>query len=307
MNGGPTTLWGALPIWLGVLSGCLGGDDVGSASSIQGSFDEASGAIDGIVTDEQLLPIDGALIVLDAKRNATSDAAGSFAFRYLQPGAYSLTATKPGFANSTQTVEIRAGESSRVVFTLIAAPSLEAYHETFVQKGLLGCSATVEDTFIYYINCEAIYIAGQHSLDRHILIFRFGRLDANVSGFWAETAWTPNQLFARTLWVNWGISSGSVPSQNLYIVYPFYDDWGKSPHRQRLPLHLLTNMLKNRTSDMCKMDGDCSIISVNYAGHDTFTLLPRGIGAQFQQRFDQYLTVFRRGELPAEFSVVPDQ
>lgn len=286
-----------------LLAGCASNDN-NDPLTAQG-FDDSTGVIQGTVTDDQLAPVGDVLVTLDDVLNQTTGPDGSFRFPYVEPGEHVLSATRPDYASATRKVDVEAGATATINLALLPLPSDAPYHETQVQEGLLGCSFTVEGTFVYYLNCEALYIAGQHDLDRHILRFNIGRLEG-VSGWFAETSWQLSQTFARALWINWGTSSGSQPDQNLYILYPFHDSVGPSPHRQRFNNTTVLNHLEAQPSDLCSLETDCNLFSTNYSGHDTLTLLPIGVGGQIQQRFEQYLTTFRNGELPEDFTVLPD-
>lgn len=296
----------AVALGLLVLAGCAAGGPPEPAGRDDG-VDAATGSIRGTVTDDQLVPLAGAAVSLDGTQAVVTGEDGGFAFSFVPPGDHAVAASLEGFANASRAVSVVAAEPTYVVLGLTRLGSETPYHETQLQQGLLGCSATVEGTFLYYANCEALYIAGLHSVDRHILGFQVGPL-ADIVGFWSETVWQPSQTFARALWILWTTSTGSQPDQNLYILYPFYDSNGPSPHRQRMEIANLTAHLEDQPSELCQADGDsCEIFSVNYSGHDTLTVLPAGIGVQVQQRYEQYLTTFHGGELPMDFTVLPDQ
>jgi hypothetical protein len=283
---------------------CIGGGefevDAGGAS-----FDDSTGYISGAVTDDQLAPLASVTVGIGGTEPQLTAVDGSFMFRYLAPGEYVVVATLDGYTAASRQVAVQAGATETVLLQLVPLASDAAYHETQKKDGLLGCSATIEGTFVYYLNCEALYIAGQHGLDRHILGFQVGSVEG-VSGWWAETVWLPSQTFARALWILWGTSTGSQPSQNLYILYPFHESVSPSPHRQRFEQETLLKHIAETPSDLCAVETECELFSTNYSGHDSFTVLPAGIGVQVQQRFEQYLTTFHNGPLPEEFTVLPD-
>lgn len=100
-----------------------------------------SGDIAGVVTDPAGAAVVGAQIIIQsvgtgATFNNTSSATGSYRASLLQPGAYTITVTGPGFQTTTSTVNVSAGavangnvkltlgKSSQTVMVTSAAPLL---------------------------------------------------------------------------------------------------------------------------------------------------------------------------------------
>jgi len=80
---------------------------------------ERKGTISGRVTDSSGGVLQGAEVSIEANAlKAVSDVQGQFFIRSLDPGSYTLLVTYVGFANSTQTVTVGAGQVAAVEFKL---------------------------------------------------------------------------------------------------------------------------------------------------------------------------------------------
>jgi hypothetical protein len=98
--------------------------------------DSALGVIAGVVVDQAIRPVAGATVELEGTgRNTTTDAGGSFLLRDVEPGTHFLTASGGGISDVQTSVEVRAGEVSRVklqgVYTFVPMP----FHETHKFSG----------------------------------------------------------------------------------------------------------------------------------------------------------------------------
>jgi hypothetical protein len=90
---------GSLPQWNGVVSWTYG-DFVGTVRDTLGAA------------------LSGASVSVSGGGSATSDAVGKYAFRFLEPGAYTLTAAKSGYASQAKTVTAVADTTVTVDFAL---------------------------------------------------------------------------------------------------------------------------------------------------------------------------------------------
>jgi hypothetical protein len=73
---------------------------------------ETTGSINGVITNSKTSePISGALIVLGTNNPINSNSDGTFQFKDLQPQDYTLTITKTGYNNKTETVTVTANQT----------------------------------------------------------------------------------------------------------------------------------------------------------------------------------------------------
>lgn len=108
------------------------------------------GGIEGSVVDTTLLPIANATVTLRESGGAGAVLSstktledGRFVFNLLDPGTYRVTATKRGFANTTQVAVVAAGEATIARLTLGDVPVEEPYVELMIQDGLISCAFAV--------------------------------------------------------------------------------------------------------------------------------------------------------------------
>lgn len=148
-----------------LVSGCVQGEASEAPSTGGGpaapdaaepaGFDENTGAIEGLVTDDQLQPLPGAQvgIIGTPDRVTVTDVAGRFSLSNLEPGKYQLSANALGYESAARLVEVQAGTLTTVNFALPAIPIMEPYHELFLFNGYISCALAVVRT-TYPLNCN---------------------------------------------------------------------------------------------------------------------------------------------------------
>lgn len=138
-----------------LVSGCIQGQASEAPTTAGGQaapdaaepagFDENTGAIEGLVTDDQLQPLPGAQvgIIGTPDRVTVTDVAGRFSLSNLDPGKYQLSANALGYESAARLVEVQAGTLTTVNFALPALPIQEPYHEIFIWSGMIECAVAV--------------------------------------------------------------------------------------------------------------------------------------------------------------------
>lgn len=115
------------------LAGCIGGGETtGTGDGPAGpdvQFTEDTGAITGVVQNEELLPIEGAVVgTKEGDLEATTDADGFYAISNVEPGEYSLFVQAIGYESTVANVEVVAGSAVEANFQLSQVASDEPYH-----------------------------------------------------------------------------------------------------------------------------------------------------------------------------------
>jgi hypothetical protein len=117
------------------------GSDNGPVSAPAGEVDESTGALAGLIIDEELQPIPGAeagLFETDFVASAASD--GSFSFSLVPPGDYLLLVGALGHASRSLVVSIVAGEVTTTKVTLANVPIAAPRAELFLFNGYITCT-----------------------------------------------------------------------------------------------------------------------------------------------------------------------
>ncbi len=118
---------------------------------------DTTGVIRGIVVDQAIVPIEGALIEIKASGlSATTNDAGAFAFADLSPGTYFIEASKAGYKSVQQSAVVEAGVDNPpiVKVRMDADPQSLPYVEVDQFDGFLQCS--VRAGFIGYAACSGM-------------------------------------------------------------------------------------------------------------------------------------------------------
>lgn len=93
-----------------------------SADTIR--VNEALGAIDGIVTDSNLVPLRGAFVsILNSSIRVGTGPNGRFRITRIPPGQFLLIVKRGGYRPTSAMVEVRALDTLRLAYTLSEAPA----------------------------------------------------------------------------------------------------------------------------------------------------------------------------------------
>jgi hypothetical protein len=142
-----------LVVALAILPGCLSKGETGStldqaASDLDLKATATTGVIRGVVVDEGIRPLAGALVTATSNGHAAatnSTATGAFGFQGLAPGTYLVKAHKAGYRDTQASAEVKAGvdESLSVKLTLpLDASFVRPYAVGSVFKGFIDCGLT---------------------------------------------------------------------------------------------------------------------------------------------------------------------
>lgn len=186
------------------LAGCAGGGGDGGSPDPAQDVDfedleleatDTTGIIRGVVVDTAIRPVGDAVVELrgaEAPMQARSNEQGAFGFDRLPPGDYFLTATKPGYVEAQQAVQVVAGvaEPPIVKILLEADPSTAPYVTAYVFDGFLECS--VRAVVIGYAACSN----GAFANDRFLQEYE----PNGVPDHWqSEMLWESTQAFGEEL------------------------------------------------------------------------------------------------------------
>src|SRR5690606_15697495 len=85
-----------------------------------------NGAVSGRITDQQLVPLEGAsLSIQELGRTASTSSTGEFSFADVPNGTYTLVTTFIGYETETQTVTVSGGTVRLAITMVTSAESLE--------------------------------------------------------------------------------------------------------------------------------------------------------------------------------------
>ncbi|MEK6974859.1 MAG: carboxypeptidase-like regulatory domain-containing protein [Candidatus Thermoplasmatota archaeon] len=101
------------------------------------------GAIAGVVVDEAIRPVPGAVLATPDGRNATSDDNGVFRLGLLEPGFYALAARATGFLTMQASVEVVAGETATLKVQLVRDIRPQPYLVTYPYDAYMQVWGTI--------------------------------------------------------------------------------------------------------------------------------------------------------------------
>ncbi len=103
---------------------------------------KTTGVIRGVVVDEAIIPLEGAKVrIASLKIETTSLADGSFGFSELEPGAYFLDVTKPGYKKVQVHATVEAGVAKPAITRVLLEADLASlpHSELLTFNGYLQC------------------------------------------------------------------------------------------------------------------------------------------------------------------------
>lgn len=324
------TLGLAAILFTTILAGCVTGETADAPEITQqaapAEFDEETGAIEGVVVDDSLVPIPGAVVGLHGNEEflTETDDGGAFSFSKVPPGTHTILAQKIGFQTLSKAIDVPVGAVTPVELVLTPVPIDAPYYETHEQRGLFGCGSSWRPSLGVpgVLTVGGVAACGVTSLVLNDTTYDNFLLHWETSGNdtedWEaavfEMSWTSNQVFGSGMAVYWEVEGCSNNRTGRFAL-----ERGDSPLRARLAGPDLDDRLLNITTNGCGSDDceaekcqtcdedKCRMHSRVFSDPDTLgPSAPADIGVTFQQTFQQFFTEFYIEEGPAEFTALDD-
>lgn len=156
--------------------------------------------IQGVVVDEELVPIEGVRITDDnSPQVAVTDSAGAFTLGPVESGEHVLTAEKAGYATETLRVEVFDEPVLAVRVILEATAKAVPFHESVLHVTFVNCASR---NLIGGMPCTALpdYVLGTNVSSNERYYFQFvvpspGLADMLVEMIWTEQTLASDMLF----------------------------------------------------------------------------------------------------------------
>ena len=217
-------------------AGCSGGPKAGPSG--EGDATEP-GTLSGVVVDEAVRPLGGINVTLSNGQATLTGTDGAFRFTGLDSGVYVLRAKAAGYADTTTTVTVLAGDSTPLVkLVLLADASTRAYAESYVHEGFVQCSMYWDPGGYRFAACgagnvgslivcsttEGQFCLGNVTEDRYITVLDFQTTPQFLQ---TETFWDSTQAFGSEFYNLIGSATPEELQQPTSQV--FNDTHGPSP------------------------------------------------------------------------------
>lgn len=286
--------WNALVIVAALLlAGCSSKGGGTEEQRLEDLFDETTvgtgkGLIRGIVLDPALTPVPGATVKLVGQEDKTTDDNGLFVFSDLDPDTYFVQASKPGWTEVQQAVDVLAdvAEPPILKVAIERIPGAEPRAETLVLDGYISCSA---GTPVSFHDCNTV--EEQRS-----------RVYFPIQGrpLWVQTelVWESTQAAGDWLYVVQGVcvcGDDEVPD----VGPGRFDETPEatSPYIARANPEFLAD--QDAGGENLEL-----VVDASASGPEPDTT--NGSGVALNQRFQVYATFFYNLEPDAEWSFVED-
>jgi hypothetical protein len=316
-----------------VFAGCIVGEaetkdaPVDDSVAAPPTFGDDSGAIHGMITNEEGQPMPGASVgIVDAAELATqSSGNGEYTLSELAPGTYNLAVAALGFETQARRVTVVVGEVTEADFVLQQIAIDVAYHEIRTEAGYVLCTVraypgvptTGAGGLPRWVTgvaaCGETEVPG-FPKDRFIIHWK--PLAEGVTELLLEMEWRSNQALGKGQGVTLEMDG---KSNNLAATYG--DVLGTSPIR----LHVNETKMKAvaETAGQDCFESKCKMQTRVFGAANTTEfyspvappeLGPAGkpsnkidAGIVFDQRNTQYITTFHGMLRPTAYTAVADK
>ena len=307
-----------------LLSGCSQkGGDGKTDPQLEQSFDEfdlqataTTGVIRGIVVDDAIKPIPGALVALsgESKLETKTDGNGLFGFDDLPAQTYFLSITKAGYRPTQQSVDVVAGVADPPIAKVLlqADPSSIPYFEQTSYTGYIQCGFLLTRFVFDASYCDPQGATGLSANDDSSPWFA---VTGEPTYFQSEMTWEAAQEFSKTLvTIQWACNEDDCGNDD----YRLCNVWGTSPIICRVDMEGGGGMTDPTTGG--QLGGGVGIneskLGSENQGFQTAMFagcynqcVPGtavGAGMAIEQKFTIFTTLFYGYAPPADWSFVAD-
>lgn len=207
-----------LLVLLSIGAGCLG-----SGSKAADRAAGALGAIEGTVSDDELLPLVAAHVtLLPANLTTTTDDLGLFRFDAVEPGAWTVEARADGRTAGSHDATVVASSVTHLQLILSKVEAHVARGSPVRFQSIFTCSTSAGDCYDVLAD-HGVYVPGS-SPERHGFVTG---VDAGATGVNVTLTWTPQTALAQRFFVEG--YAGQLAGQP-----PLFHLEGTSPIEKRL-------------------------------------------------------------------------
>lgn len=297
------------------LAGCASGADPVSmeeeeALAQAARFDETTGAVEGVVTDEAILPLVGVTVRPEVGEATTTDAQGRFSLSYLAPGSLTVNFELGGFENATRTIEVRLGEIVSVSLQLVAVGADVPYHLTHEDAGRMMCAADTRPRLFALNFCGAVALFSPATGDDSLGTFTLTGNSSRLVDIVFQTHWVTNQATGRGLEVFWEAYQRITDPTTFPEGAPrrFGSASGVSPLRAAANESTIQAIVHAQPAPLyCHVGAPCMVMARTFPRATTLgPTSPADAAFYVDQRFTHVLTEFYRAPAPPGFSALAD-
>lgn len=170
------------------------------------------GELHGVVVDDTIQPLAGATVTAGpGDLQATTDRNGSFVFRDLDPGTYTLTATLDGYLESTVVGSVLRDRASPVVKIILPIDTEQlAFVSPYTFKGLFECGGGIDDITCSNVNIITWVVLGLGNVTNDRSLF-LQWIDGPPTYLQTELVWESTQPLGDSL----GFAVGGATEEQL--------------------------------------------------------------------------------------------
>lgn len=298
-----------------VLSGCVGGSDVGPSAIDGGGEREAgSGAIQGLVTDEEGLPVEGVQVtILALDRSVTTGPSGEYTFENLPAGTYQVFFAKLGYESLGRMATVAEDDTAVLNVVLGFIEVDEIYHVVYgPYSGYVSCAyvkpgiAHVPHSLVngsWSGNCNFLNVNNLLGEQHNVL-----EIEPDQDNIWAvigEMRWTQT-------------AAGTADSFALFFTHEdgYGRDWWCQANGQS-PIQFAYHV--NETKRLCDREGsdpdgepstDHVLHLTAFLDFQTYDVTqPSTLGppnVAFQQRYESIGTIYYGEDPVLPYTAFPD-
>lgn len=252
--------------------------------------------IEGVIVDSELVPVEGASVVLDGFEPQMTSAAGSFRIGPVGPGTYELIVEKAGYGPVSWKVTVGSDPEDPVVVQLVPVASDVPYFEIEPHASVIGCAVA---TPTGRLTCGLVAQTTGATPVPDSSVFGFSIPKDGLAMLLVETAWQPGTAFAQQLSVN--VLDQEGDQSNCLTTACYAEEVGDSPIR----IEFRPGVRWHEADPYQAFPGESG------HGFNLYLMPPFGTPENpvlvfADQRADTFLTFFYNREASSGFSALPD-
>lgn len=212
------------------LAGCASGD----TPTDEATQEVPVGELHGVVVDETIQPLPGAtVVVVSTGDETTTDRNGSFVFRGLEPGTYTLTASHEDYLDTTVVAAVlEEGRSPVVKIVLPFDTEQMSYVVPYTFNGFFECGGVIDDLTCSNINIITWIILGIGNVTNDRSVF-LQWIDGTPTALQTELVWESTQPLGENL--GFGVGGATEEQLSTGMATTYNLTFGPSPIMLTIP------------------------------------------------------------------------
>jgi hypothetical protein len=282
------------------------------------SLADAPGHVTGRVVDPELVPIEGADVVITPGDHAMpTSPLGTFEVGPLEPGEYTVHAEKKGYQSADVKTTVVQDKPSHVVLTLVPTASDVPYHESLNRVMYMQCAFAIYVTGVvglvsgcgFLVDYGLKTATGQHytnTIDNNTFPFKIQQ--PGFRSLVMEMTWPPQQFGTNGLMQLTEFAKASASTGGVGVAGTVYGGSMAQPYHDLIHAGKSYRTTGGKPVIFYPNANETASFEMLISGYYGNTSVPQGGSAVFYNyKPSVWLTFFYNREASYAFTILPDK